>query len=143
MLWHRPTLRSGRLLKDLRGVTMIITAQAKRESPQDVRKICEQFGMKHFWIELNGANQALLCDKAVLKYMRKRIRELLTILKENEEVALIHCAAGIHRTGSLGYTLLRLAANDPLNKEQAYAALKIMREDTWKGVGDWRIDLAE
>ena len=41
MLWHRPTQRTCRLLKDLRGVTMIITAQAKRECPQDVRKMCE------------------------------------------------------------------------------------------------------
>lgn len=122
---------------------MIITAQAKRESPQDVRKMCNDLGMKHFWVELNGANEALMKDKAVLKYLRKRVRELLAMLRKNEETALIHCAAGIHRTGSLGYTLLRLASPEPLSKEQAYEALKILREDTWKGVGDWRIDVAE
>ena len=91
---------------------MIITAQAKRESPQDVRKMCADLGMKHFWIELNGANEALMNDKAVLKYLRKRIRELMEILQNGEETALIHCAAGIHRTGSLGYTLLRLLSPD-------------------------------
>ena len=56
MLFHRPTVRTARLLKELRGVTMIVTAQAKRECPQDVTKMCKQFGMKHFYIELNGAN---------------------------------------------------------------------------------------
>ena len=30
-----------------------------------------------------------------------------------------------------------------MSKEQAYAALKVLREDTHKGVGDWRIDVAE
>ena len=99
--------------------------------------------MKHFWIELNGANQALLTNKATLKYVRKRVRELLEILNTSPEVALIHCAAGIHRTGSIGYTLLRLGSRGALSKPDAYLALKTLREDTWKGVGDWRIDLAE
>ena len=99
--------------------------------------------MKHFWIELNGANQALLTNKATLKYVRKRVRELLEILNTSPEVALIHCAAGIHRTGSIGYTLLRLGSRGSLSKPDAYLALKTLREDTWKSVGDWRIDLAE
>ena len=30
-----------------------------------------------------------------------------------------------------------------MSKDDAYLALKTLREDTWKGVGDWRIDLAE
>lgn len=64
--------------------------------------------MKHFWIELNGANQALMANKATLKYLRRRVKELLQILNTSQEVALIHCAAGIHRTGSIGFTLLRL-----------------------------------
>ena len=79
--------------------------------------MCNDLGMKHFWVELNGANEALMKDKAVLKYLRKRVRELLAMLRKNEETALIHCAAGIHRTGSLGYTLLRLASPEPLSKE--------------------------
>ena len=85
-----------------------------------------------------------MTNKDTLKYLLKRVKELLTILTTTEQVCLIHCAAGVHRTGTLGYTLLRLAAAEPLQtKAEAYAALKILREDTWKGVGDWRIDLAE
>ena len=56
---------------------------------------------------------------------------------------MIHCAAGIHRTGSIGFSLLRLASGGSLSKEAAYLALKTLREDTHKGVGDWRIDLAD
>ena len=82
-------------------------------------------------------------DPATLKYLRKKVKELLVIMRAGPEVALIHCAAGIHRTGSLGYTILRLAANEPLSPEQAYLSLKTLREDTWKGVGEWRIQLAE
>ena len=99
--------------------------------------------MKHFWIELNGANQALMTNKATLKYLRKRVRELYNILNTSQEVALIHCAAGIHRTGSIGFTLLRLGSRGAMSKADAYLALKTLREDTWRGVGEWRIDLAD
>ena len=99
--------------------------------------------MKHFWIELNGANEVLLSNKATLKYLRKKVRELLEILNTTQEIALIHCSAGLHRTGSLGYMMLRLGSQGALSKADAYLGLKTLREDTWKGVGDWRIDLSE
>ena len=57
-----------------------------------------------------------------------------------EERVLVHCAAGIHRTGTVGYSLLRMSG---LSREESVSALKFIREDTWKGVGDWRLDLAE
>lgn len=53
----------------------------------------------------------------------------------------MHCSAGIHRTGSVGYMLLRLGA--ALSQPDAYLALKTLREDTHNGVEQWRIDIAE
>ena len=73
--------------------------------------------MKHFWIELCYASREELEKKSVLKYLRTKIKELLQILREREEVALIHCAAGVHRTGTLGYTVLRLASVKPLSQQ--------------------------
>ena len=122
---------------------MIITVQAVKEKPNDVKTACEQLGIRHFWIELNGANQDLMNNQLTLKYLRKRVRELLEILNTSQEVALVHCSAGLHRTGTLGFTLLRLGSQGALGKAEAYLALKTLREDTWAGVGDWRIDLAE
>ena len=52
----------------------------------------------------------------------------------------MHCAAGIHRTGTIGYTLMRLSNR---TENESIQALKNMREDTFKGVGAWRIELAE
>ena len=60
--------------------------------------------------------------------------------EESFNRVLIHCAAGIHRTGTISYSLLRLNGRSPL---EAYAELKVMRKATYEGVGDWRIDLAE
>ena len=84
-----------------------------------------------------------MTNKATLKYLRKRVRELYNILATSQEVALIHCAAGIHRTGSIGFTLLRLGSRGAMSKADAYLALKTLRQDTWRGVGEWRIDLAD
>ena len=56
-------------------------------------------------------------------------------------MALLHCAAGFHRTGLNCYTLLRLLGK--LTPDEAYKAIKEMREATYYEVLDWRIDLAE
>lgn len=122
---------------------MIVTAQASRECPNDVKKICEQLNIKHFYIELNGANQALLADPKTIKGLRNRVAKLVEMLQTQSEVAVIHCAAGIHRTGTLAYTLIRLIGENSPSKDEAFLALKGVREDTWKGVGEWRIDIAE
>ena len=63
------------------------------------------------------------------------------MVTENEEVAVVHCAAGIHRTGIVGYTLLRILGG--LGTEEAYAALGNMRKETFNGVEEWRIKIAE
>jgi protein-tyrosine phosphatase len=52
----------------------------------------------------------------------------------------LHCAAGVHRTGTIAYTLMRLSGH---SDTESLLALKRMREETWKGVGAWRIELAE
>lgn len=43
----------------------------------------------------------------------------------------------------MGFSLLRLASPGPMSKEEAYLALKTLREDTWENVADWRINLAD
>ena len=53
---------------------------------------------------------------------------------------MIHCAAGVHRTGTTTYTLLRWSGMHP---QEAIDSLLHIRPETHKGVGDWRIELAE
>ena len=120
---------------------MIITAQAEAEMVVDVRRQCEKHGIKHFWIDLRGANQTLMTDPKVITGLRKKLRELFIHLSNNKERAMLHCAAGVHRTGTMGYSLLRM--NGDLGPDEAYKALGTMRIQTLNGVGDWRIELAE
>ena len=57
-----------------------------------------------------------------------------------EQNIVLHCAAGVHRTGTIAYTLLRMSGYSP---DESLAALKTMREETHKQVGDHRIEIAE
>jgi protein-tyrosine phosphatase len=57
-------------------------------------------------------------------------------LKGNSFKVLIHCAAGIHRTGVVTYTLLRI---NGYSNENAMNEILQMRKDTYEGVGQWRI----
>ena len=117
------------LLKSMKGITLVITVQGVSEQPEEVQQLCTDNELKHFFIELEGANEALLAyklaDHVQTKKLRGSIQELITMLKDQDEVALIHCAAGIHRTGILAYTLLRLLGQ--LGKKEAYAKLAALR----------------
>ena len=48
---------------------MIITVQALNEHPEEVANSCKEFGMRHYYAPLEGANQALIESvKGNLKY---------------------------------------------------------------------------
>ena len=68
------------------------------------------------------------------------MKKLFKHLCENKERAIIHCAAGVHRTGTTTYTLLRWSGMEP---SEAFESLAHIRTETHKGVGEWRIELAE
>ena len=62
-MWHRPTDSHVSLLKELLGITIIVTVQRDSEQPQDVRKSCKTYGIEHVHICLEGANKPLLENK--------------------------------------------------------------------------------
>ena len=56
MLFHRPSDATIKILKELHGITMIVTAQDEQENVKDVKKLCEKHKLEWFWIPLRGAN---------------------------------------------------------------------------------------
>ena len=98
--------------------------------------MCEQNGMKHWFIQIDGAKKHYLYNDQVNIRIKKQVHELFDHLSRNIEVALIHCAAGLHRSGFITYTLIRL---NGLNSRESYEALARMRYVTYKEVGEWRI----
>ena len=117
-LWHRPGVGDIRLLKELQGISLVVTLQSVKEHPKSIFKECAVNGIESMHVELNGANAAILSDKKTVATLKKSIRELTETLKTPDieglqRRVLIHCAAGIHRTGTVTYSLLRLDGKTP------------------------------
>ena len=110
-IWHRPKTSQIPILKEKFGLSTLVTLQCEREHLQDLSSICKKTGV--FWlnIPLEGANLPYLKRKETKKLIRNGISEVLKILEKDNERILIHCAAGVHRTGVFGYSLFRMMGN--------------------------------
>ena len=83
---------------------------------------------------------AIFMNKEVQKMIINNILILLNVMKKNKIVLFIHCAAGIHRTGTILYTILRLCDE---SIESSMEAIKFIRLDTFRKCGDNRLKYAE
>ena len=89
---------------------------------------------------MEDANEEILNDKDKSGRLKGDLEDLFRYLKENKEFVFIHCGGGIQRTGTVMYTLLRWTG---LTSKKAFDKIVGMREITGKGLGEWRIRLAE
>jgi protein-tyrosine phosphatase len=134
----KPNRKEIKYIQDTFGVNYVLTLFFPKEKPEEIQKICDEFGIRWQWIELHGANYFKKAQDH-----EKIVKEMLTLynLLLNEEITLyIHCALGLHRTGTIAYTLFRLFGETP---ESALTALEYIRKDTRDKVGDHRIEKAE
>lgn len=116
------------LFKILKGVTMVISILYQREKPEMIAEYCKNLGLRHVHIPDDGPT------------LKDTAREAYEYLINNQERALVHCSAGLHRTGMVTYSFLRWSG---LGEKEAYETIKGMREDTHRQVGELRIQHAE
>lgn len=107
-------------------MNLVVTAQSAKENYKEVATHCKAHQIDHYWIELEGANQALLSSKKVVNTLGRQIACLFNRAADSSQPVniMLHCAAGIHRTGTIAYVLLRLSGYEP---SQALEALGQMR----------------
>ena len=75
-----------------------------------------------------------------MKNVKQQLQRLKKEFFESRQKVLVHCAAGIHRTGVVAYALLRWTG---LHPKGAIDVIHAMRPETATGVAEWRIRLAE
>jgi len=138
-LFHKPSKKTLPGIKQA-GVTMVVSLLAEREDGASIKKMCEEAGMTHVWLKHVGASEEKLLDPAALDLLRNGFIQVMKMMNSDQHKTLIHCSAGLHRTGISGYTLLRMQGFNQLN---AYKLLAKMRVKTYEGVGKWRLNLAE
>ena len=83
----------------------------------------------------------VLSDLDIIDRLRNDIYDLYDYLLETSERVLIHCTAGIHRTGMVAYSLLRFSG---YTQQESLETILLMRKETKvKQIGLWRIKIAE
>lgn len=114
------------------GVTHVVTLLSEHEGAQEVGTQAKNAGMNWTWIPLEGADPANIKDADSL---RAQLTDLTSGLQNGDSV-VVHCAAGIHRTGMIAYALLRLSGESP---DSARQRLMDMRSETANGVTEARL----
>lgn len=106
---HRPRARAiPHLPKD--GCDRVWTLLSEREGAEEIGSAVRATGMAWTWLPLADARPPegrRNADRA-----RAALEEVSAALDAGESV-LLHCSAGLHRTGMIAYALLRRRGLDP------------------------------
>ncbi len=125
-LWGRPRLKSLLFLKE-EGCDRVVTLLSEKEGGEEVGRAARNVQLAWTWIPLAGATPPTGQAKEDLL---ERVDELSGYLDQGEAL-LIHCSAGIHRTGMITYALLRRRG---LSASEARETLARLRLHTAEGM---------
>lgn len=125
-LSHRPKLKAIACLAG-QGCQRVLTIQGEDESPKKIEAAVRGAGLAWTWINVGDGRFPV--GEADLR-MRAGLQEVIVCLKAGESV-LIHCSAGIHRTGMFTFALLRALG---LPEPEALEKIALMRPHTRNGM---------
>lgn len=118
-LWHRPKLRAIAYLPRA-GCDRIATLLSEREGAREIGVAVEAAGMEWSWIPLPGGRPPL---GSASRRAQEGLLQLSERLDDGKSI-LMHCSAGMHRTGMMAYALLRRRG---LDAADALARIEEMR----------------
>jgi protein-tyrosine phosphatase len=134
-LTHRPKLKALPALRAA-GVTHLVTLLSGKEGARDIGAAAQAAGLEWVWLELANGQRP---DPPAADAAAATLARLAGLVGGGARVA-VHCSAGIHRTGMIGYALLRTCGLEPA---AAAATLAELRAVTAAGVGGERLEWAE
>jgi protein tyrosine phosphatase (PTP) superfamily phosphohydrolase (DUF442 family) len=130
-LSHRPRLKDIARLCEL-GITHVVTLLAEREGAKQIGEVARAAGLTWIWCPLVNGQPPDAQSTATIQPVLGQLAKLV----DDGAAILIHCSAGIHRTGMFGYALLRQLG---LDRDAARSKLVELRVVTGEGVGDERL----
>jgi len=116
--------------------TRIVTLLSQREGALQIGHWVQACGITWTWLPLENGQPPV-------RDAHHRLCEALPVLAEalnQGESLMIHCAAGIHRTGMMAYALLRVM---DFSAEDALAQIAAMRQETHDGLRADRLQWGE
>lgn len=128
---HRPRGVNFPQMRGL-GCTHVVTLLKESEGAEHIGNMTKNAGLAWMWIPVPNGNHP---EGAVHQLMIEAMPRLSQLLDEGASL-FIHCSAGIHRTGTLTYGLLRWRG---LSREKSLKLIAQMRTVTYEGVGEKRL----
>ncbi|KAJ9468756.1 hypothetical protein DIPPA_34648 [Diplonema papillatum] len=132
-LLHFPGKKQLRILSES-SCDYIVTLQKDEEGAQDVKAMCQRRGFS--WMQVDFWP---MYHKQRVEELMGHVRAVSNLIRSGKRV-MVHCAAGIHRTGMFAYAVLRNLGYTP---KAAVQSLKALRETTYNRVGAHRIQGVE
>jgi len=114
------------------GCTHVVTLLKESEHAEKYGNIARNAGLKWFWLPVPNGNYP---EGEVHERLLQAMPQLSQLLDEGGSL-LIHCSAGIHRTGTVAYGLLRWRG---VEREQAMRIIGTIRKETAEGMMEKRL----
>lgn len=114
----------------------VVTILSVKDRPQNIGAEVEACGLQWNWLKVANAGKITTQERLLFKSMVHTIAEAIL---DNQSV-LIHCSAGLHRTGMFAYALLRYAN---LDREETLELVKQIRPATHEALEEKYLTLAE
>lgn len=130
-LFHRPRGTDFPTLFSL-GCTHVITLLKKSEGAERYGNLTRESGMEWIWLPVPNGKYP---DADVQHLLMETMPKLSDLLDDGKSL-LIHCSAGIHRTGMVTYGLLRWRGMD---RDQAMQLIGSIRRETAEGMMEKRM----
>lgn len=134
---HRPRLKSLPRLQGA-GLTHVLTLLSREEGAHEIGRSVEAAGMTWIWFPLPNGDPLPPSRDGEVRALFQRLTGILA----SGATILVHCSAGIHRTGMITAGLLAsLQAAEPMgvSPERLGAELLRLRQVTGEGVGAARL----
>lgn len=132
---HRPGDNLISSLK-LQGATHILTLLSDKEGAHEVEQLAKREKLSWLWFPMSSAAApGFERDGEALDLFDG----MTGILKKQGRI-YIHCSAGIHRTGMITYSFLRMSE---LDTDKAIPMLSELRRETGEAVGEQRLAWGE
>jgi protein-tyrosine phosphatase len=129
-LYHRPRREMFASLRR-KGCTHIVTLLKDTEDANFYGELARQAGMEWIWLPVPNGKYP---KKETHERLINAMPELSRLLDEGNTL-LVHCSAGIHRTGTVAYGLLRWRG---MGGERAMQIIHRSRKETAEGMMDKR-----
>ena len=130
-LYHRPRGMDFSHLSEI-GCTHVVTLLKESEHAERFGNMTKNAGLKWIWLPVPNGHYP---EGEVHERLLQAMPRLSQLLDEGNSL-LIHCSAGIHRTGTVAYGLLRWRGID---RDEAMRIIGAIRKETAEGMMEKRM----